>query len=59
VDRSCLNWFCLRIACFFPSMVTENFVHYLCWHLSFLRKYNTFAQALLAFRVSVEKLGVI
>ena len=56
VDRYCVNLFFVS-----PSMMIENFAGYssLGWHLCSLRVCMTSVQALLAFRVSIEKSGVI
>ena len=57
LDRHCLNLVLSWDILFSPSMVTESFSQcsVLGWHLWFLRDCKTSAQALLAFRVFVEK----
>ena len=53
-------WFCYEIS-FFLSIVIESFAQYssLGWRLRSLRDCKTSAKALLSFKVSVEKSGVI
>jgi hypothetical protein len=61
IDMYCLNFVLLWNILVFPFMVFESFVEYshLGWHLCSLRVCMTFVQDLLAFRVLVEKSGVI
>jgi hypothetical protein len=61
VDRDCLNLVLSWNILLSSSTVIENFAEYssLSWHLWFLRDYKISVQALLAFRVSVEKSGII
>ena len=61
VDRSCLNLVLSWNILVSPSMMIESLAGYsnLGWHLWTLRVCVTSVQAVLAFRVSVEKFGVI
>ena len=60
-ERYCLKLILLLNILISPSMVIESFSGYssLYWHLSSLRVCMTSVKDLLAFRVSVEKFGVI
>ena len=61
VDSYSLNLVLSENFLFFPSMVIETFAGYgsLGWHLWSLRDCSTFVQALLGFRVSIEKSSII
>jgi hypothetical protein len=61
VERYCLNLVLSWKIFVSLSMVTESFAGYSCvgWHFCSFRACMTSAQDFLAFRVSVEKSGVI